>query len=330
MKTTHIGLPQNTLDAAPYLRVASPNSCLPEQALSVLKLPSFGCFFRRARAVVSGFNKSLKPSGSGTSLPLTVQNRTLTAIHLQTTMASNSVTLVVGSETFQTSYTITLKSGSRPGPTPLTHGWPIVLYDQLGTGESTRKPPGFYTAALSVAKLDNLIQHLRIERDFDLLGHSWGVMYIGAHRPQGARVPHPHERCHEREGTIDAREYQEGFMWHALNLEVWPPGRGPYGLQGDVRVPAVSNLSPNSFPRCISWAHHCASLHRLGIDEFVMTGVLKDWSVNPKLGKVSWPTLIINGADDAVQDCSVAPLFYGIEKAKWVTLGSSSHMAFWE
>ncbi|KAH9030602.1 hypothetical protein EDB83DRAFT_2525987 [Lactarius deliciosus] len=112
-----------------------------------------------------------------------------------------------------------------------THGWPIVLYDQLGTGESTRKPPGFYTAALSVAKLDNLIQHLRIERDFDLLGHSWGVT--------------------------------------------------------------------------------------LGIDEFVMTGVLKDWSVNPKLGKVSWPTLIINGADDAVQDCSVAPLFYGIEKAKW-------------
>jgi len=61
-----------------------------------------------------------------------------------------------------------------------------------------------------------------------------------------------------------------------------------------------------------------------------MTGSLKDWSVIPKLGMVSCPTLIINGADDEVQDSCVAPLFYGIKKAKWVTLGSSSHMAFWE
>jgi hypothetical protein len=26
----------------------------------------------------------------------------------------------------------------------------------------------------------------------------------------------------------------------------------------------------------------------------------------------------------------VAPLFYGIKKAKWVTLGKSSHVPFWE
>jgi pimeloyl-ACP methyl ester carboxylesterase len=61
-----------------------------------------------------------------------------------------------------------------------------------------------------------------------------------------------------------------------------------------------------------------------------MTGTLKHWSVIPKLGNVSCPTLIINGADDEVQDSCVAPLFYGIKKAKWVTLGSSSHMPFWE
>jgi pimeloyl-ACP methyl ester carboxylesterase len=71
-------------------------------------------------------------------------------------------------------------------------------------------------------------------------------------------------------------------------------------------------------------------LHRLGINEFVMTGSLKDWSVIPKLGNVSCPTLIINGADDEVQDSCVAPLFYGIKKAKWVTLGKSSHVPFWE
>ncbi len=196
-------------------------------------------------------------------------------------MTSKSVTFRVGSETFQTSYTIfgDLKSGTRPlvvlngGPglshwymlphadLHKTHGRPVILYDQLGTGESTRlhdKHAGFFTPALFVAELDNLIQHLQIGRDFDLLGQSWGVTlaieYIAAHQPQGLKhlvltsggASYPLWRAaladlrkqwpqdyqdmmnrHEREGTIDAQEYQEGLMRfyrkHILNLEVWPP-----------------------------------------------------------------------------------------------------------
>ncbi len=61
-----------------------------------------------------------------------------------------------------------------------------------------------------------------------------------------------------------------------------------------------------------------------------MTGMLKDWSIIPKLGADSCPTLILNSADDEVPDSCVAPLFYGIKRARWVTLGLSSHMAFWE
>jgi proline-specific peptidase len=137
---------------------------------------------------------------------------------------------------------------------------PVVLYDQLGTGESTRlldKPADFFTPALFVAELDNLIRHLHIEHEFDLLGQSWGVTlaieYIAAHRPQGLkhlvltnggasyplwrvaladlRKQYPQDyqdmmNRHEREGTTDAQEYQEGLMQfyrkHILNLEVWP------------------------------------------------------------------------------------------------------------
>ncbi|KAH9028708.1 proline-specific peptidase [Lactarius hengduanensis] len=212
-------------------------------------------------------------------------------------MASNSVTFVVGSETFQTSYTIKWR--------PQTHGRPIVLYDQLGTGESTHVCAGFFTPALFVAELDNLIP--------------WGVTpaveYIAAHRPQGFKhliLTNGSASCHEREGTTDAREYQEGpmrfYRKHALNLEVWPPAEATKSLTQMGEDPTVYRAM-------------------LGVNEFVMRGVLKDWSVNPKLGKVSCPTLIINGADDAIQDSCVAPLFYGIQKAKWVTLGS---MASWE
>jgi hypothetical protein len=38
---------------------------------------------------------------------------------------------------------------------------------------------------------------------------------------------------------------------------------------------------------------------------------------------------MVNGADDEVHSC-VAPLFDGIKRARWVTLGSSGHMTFWE
>ncbi len=196
-------------------------------------------------------------------------------------MASNSVSFQVGSETFQTSYTIfgDLKSGTRPivilngGPgishwymlphadLHKTHGRPVVLYDQLGAGDSTRlrdKPAGFFTPALFVAELDNLVRHLGVSHDFDLLGQSWGVTlaieYIAAHRPTGLkhliltsgsasyplwraaladlrkRWPQDYQDMmnrHEREGTTDAQEYQEGLMQyykkHILKLEVWPP-----------------------------------------------------------------------------------------------------------
>jgi len=142
-----------------------------------------------------------------------------------------------------------------------THGQPVVLYDQLGTGESTcvhDKPAGFFTPALFVAELDNLIRHLQIGRDFDLLGQSWGVTlaieYIAAHRPHGLKHlvladgsasyplwkaaladlrgqwPQDYQDMmnrHEREGTTNAQEYLDGvtrfYRKHILNLEVWAP-----------------------------------------------------------------------------------------------------------
>ena len=59
-------------------------------------------------------------------------------------------------------------------------GTPVVYYDQLGCGNSTRLPEkkgdeSFWTPALFVAELDNLVRHLGIRGSFDLWGHSWGA-----------------------------------------------------------------------------------------------------------------------------------------------------------
>ena len=57
---------------------------------------------------------------------------------------------------------------------------PVILYDQLGCGNSThlrdrRLDTSFWTPALFIAELDNLATHLGIAQ-FDVLGQSWGGM----------------------------------------------------------------------------------------------------------------------------------------------------------
>ncbi len=65
-----------------------------------------------------------------------------------------------------------------------THSIPVVLYDQLGNGNSTHLPEkngdtSFWTDDLFINQLEHLLQHLGIWDSFDLLGHSWGGM-LGA------------------------------------------------------------------------------------------------------------------------------------------------------
>lgn len=55
---------------------------------------------------------------------------------------------------------------------------PVIMYDQIGSGESTRfkdrvLDADFWTPELFVEELDNLIKYLKLT-SFDLLGHSWG------------------------------------------------------------------------------------------------------------------------------------------------------------
>jgi proline-specific peptidase len=59
-------------------------------------------------------------------------------------------------------------------------GTPVVLYDQLGNGNSThlrekRGDVAFWVPELFVAELDNLVRHLGVRNSFDLYGHSWGA-----------------------------------------------------------------------------------------------------------------------------------------------------------
>ena len=128
----------------------------------------------------------------------------------------------------------------------------VILYDQLGCGESTHlksKPSSFWRPELFMDELDNLVSSLKIAT-FDLLGHSWGGMlgsqYAATRRPPGLRhlvisdspasMPLWEEaakaliegmpddvkqkiRKHEEAGTTESDEYQEAMgVFYAKHL----------------------------------------------------------------------------------------------------------------
>ena len=77
------------------------------------------------------------------------------------------------------------------------YGLPVVFYDQIGCGASTRLPQtagdkNFWREELFLAELNNLLDHLNLRHGpgFHLLGQSWGGMLgaaFAATRPQGLR-----------------------------------------------------------------------------------------------------------------------------------------------
>ena len=65
-----------------------------------------------------------------------------------------------------------------------TAGRAVVHYDQLGNGRSTHlreKGADFWTPALFLDELDNLLAHLGIASAYHLLGQSWGGMLAAEH-----------------------------------------------------------------------------------------------------------------------------------------------------
>lgn len=74
-------------------------------------------------------------------------------------------------------------------------GVPVVMYDQIGCGESTRfkdrkGDEAFWTREMFIAELENVISQLGIQQ-FDLLGHSWGgslaTLFAATKQPEGLR-----------------------------------------------------------------------------------------------------------------------------------------------
>ncbi|KAF4552695.1 Hypothetical protein D9617_9g024840 [Elsinoe fawcettii] len=225
------------------------------------------------------------------------------------------------------------------------HARPVILYDQIGCGHSTRfrdrrQDDSFWVPQLFVDELNNLVSHLKIT-SFDLLGQSWGGM-LGAQyaslRPKGLRklvicdsptdmktwvavanqmrallpkeVQETLTRCEEK-GETGSEEYEhavlEFYKLFVCRVQPFPAefNETMENLKDDDTVYFTMN----------------------GPSEFHVIGNLKTWDIRSELHKIQVPTLLINGKFDEAQDITMQPFFNNIKsEVKWVRFAESSHM----
>ncbi|MCZ4123205.1 proline iminopeptidase-family hydrolase [Streptomyces sp. H39-S7] len=220
---------------------------------------------------------------------------------------------------------------------------PVIHYDQIGNGGSTRlhdRGADFWTVDLFLAELDNLLAHLGIADDYLLFGQSWGGMLGAEHavrRPAGLRglvianspasmplwraaceglkdaMPPVHRdalRRHEATEAFDHPEYQRSvyafYQRHVCRANPLP------------REVAATLLELQSDPTVYGTMN--------GPNDFHVIGTLKDWTVIDRLPAVAVPTLIISGAYDEATPATIQPFLDHIPGARWELFEQSSHM----
>ncbi|KAF9492709.1 proline-specific peptidase [Pleurotus eryngii] len=261
----------------------------------------------------------------------------------------------VGAETYQTWCKVVgdLGAGGRPilcvhGGGGLTHHYmlvPVIFYDHLGNGESTHipyAPKEVWKAELWVDELENLVEHLGISNDFNLLGHSWEVDPI--HKPSisgmlsgrftATRAPaglknliiastdtileqNPEVAAmiqkHAEAGTFADPGYLAGTqVLHKKHFYKMDP------MPEDLMTSAMSiTKDPTVFSPMV------------GPSSYNTVGNLVGWSIIDKLHNTTCPVLFISSLHDAVQP-AIIPWFQNINKVKWVELYNSSHLPMFE
>ncbi|KAL0577437.1 hypothetical protein V5O48_004547 [Marasmius crinis-equi] len=230
------------------------------------------------------------------------------------------------------------------------HSIPVILYDQLGFGLSSHYPDqagntSFWTIAVLVEQLYELIKFLEIENKYDYLGHSFGTaigidlasdssLRMGLRRlilwspaastelvdkmlkKRREMLPKAIRNIlarHEADGSTDSEEYKEALnaQQHLdfCRLKVWP---------NDL-LESLSYSSKDSD----------ASLTLFGDQPLDTTGSTRDWSALNSAHKIDVPTLMVNGYYDW-SDEAMEPLFWALSVVRWVTFSKSSHLLHFE
>jgi pimeloyl-ACP methyl ester carboxylesterase len=205
---------------------------------------------------------------------------------------------------------------------------PVVLYDQVGCGNSTPRPdwpPQAWTVELHLEELDTLVTHLGLSR-FHLLGHSWG-------------------------GFL-AAEYALAEPGHVASLTLFSSAASSElmtaSVLGRIKALAEQGVPPEEFatrhlcrvpmpePLLYTFAqlaeHPEVNTAMAGSDENTgeLIGTLRGWSAVRRLAGIAAPTLVLGGEFDELDAAARQPFLDLIPDVRGHEFAGASHVAYIE
>jgi L-proline amide hydrolase len=222
-------------------------------------------------------------------------------------------------------------------------GRAVIHYDQLGIGNSTHLPDrgaDFWTVALFLDELSNLLGALGIARRYHLLGQSWGGMLAAEHavtRPAGleslviadspASIPlwvAEANRLRERLPPEVQRTLREH---EAAGTTQHPDYEAATKVFNDRHVCRIVPNPPEVAESFAAIAADPTVYHTMnGPNEFHVIGTLKNWSIVDRVDRIAVPTLLVSGRHDEATEATVQPYADGIPDVRWHIFENSSHM----
>ena len=225
----------------------------------------------------------------------------------------------------------------------LANHYPVILYDQLGSGNSDR--PGLqenWQVERFIAEIDHIRQALKLD-EVIIAGHSWGgtlAAEYAVRRPTGLKaailsspllstpqwnadnqqlinqLPDDIQKAlhrHEAEGTTDHSEYKDAvkefYKRHMCRKD--PCSDRGYSTDGP-----SSNLTIYE----AMW----------GPSDFKGVGTLKNYDISPQLPSITVPTLMICGEYDEAAPKSCKKFANMIKRSKTIVVPDAGHMALLE
>lgn len=265
---------------------------------------------------------------------------------------------------FETYYRITNPDGKK-APLVLLHGGPgsthnyfegfdklaeaidrpIVMYDQIGCGESAT--PGhteLYNADVWMDELQALRDHLGMDK-VHLLGQSWGGMlaiyYMMEREPEGvlsivlASTLHSailwREEQWRRIYRFMSKEEQDIFNKAEASDKYDDPAylKALDHFMDMYCGPTVDAGSPEYLKREKKNGGE-VYMTGWGANEFGPTGTLADYDYRGKLGKITVPTMVTSGQMDLCSPFIAKSMYDELPNSRWELFRHSRHMAFVE
>jgi proline-specific peptidase len=246
---------------------------------------------------------------------------------------------------WQTAYWV-FGDGESPGRLPLLalHGGPggshgplesvaslandrrVVLFDQLGSGESSRPDdPSLWTVETFVEQVQSVRDGLGLDW-IHLFGSSWGGMLALEYaftRPEGLA------------SLILNSTPTSAPRWAVETLRLaaeLPPGLDDKQAEAEFKRRHICRLDPEPEALALARAQFGTQVYETmwGPNEFTVTGTLREWDVIDRLGELDVPTLVTSGRHDECTPALVQPLADGIPGAEWVLFEESAHMPYLE